>query len=247
MRGILRATLPGWFKDALIGAMNLVLYYGKRRRCPVCGKSSRRFLKYGLALRKDAECGYCGSLERHRFLWVYLTKKTDLFTDPSKKMLHVAPELCLSKKFQKILGDNYITADLMKPAKVRMDITHIEFSDQSFDHIYCSHVLEHVVDDKRAIKEFYRILKPDGWAILLVPITAVKTFEDPSIVDPEERLKAFGQANHVRRYGPDYVDRLREAGFHVQVTLVNDLVDQTEATRMGLTVPPSGEIYFCTK
>jgi SAM-dependent methyltransferase len=247
MRGIFRAILPRWLKDALIGAMNTVLYYGKRRLCPICGKSSRRFLNYGLSLRKDAECGYCGSLERHRFLWVYLSKKTDLFTDSSKKMLHVAPEVCFARRLEKILGENYITADLEKPAKVKMDITHIDFSDQSFDRIYCSHVLEHVLDDKKAMKEFYRVLKPDGWAILLVPITADKTFEDPTIVDPKERLKAFGQANHVRRYGPDYVDRLREVGFHVEVTEVNDLVDQNDAMRMGLTVPPSGEIYFCTK
>lgn len=90
------------------------------------------------------------------------------------------------------------------------------------------------------------MLKNNGWAILLVPITRKKTFEDPSIVEPIERLKAFGQADHVRRYGPDYVDRLREAGFSVDTTKVNDLVQSDEAVRMGLTTA-SGEIYYCTK
>ncbi len=127
-----------------------------------------------------------------------------------------------------------------------MDITNIEYPDQSFDVIYCSHVLEHVQDDKRAMREFFRVLKNNGWAILLVPITSEKTFEDPSIIEPLERLQAFGQENHVRRYGPDYVDRLCEAGFSVEVTKVNDLVQSNEAVKMGLTLA-SGEIYYCTK
>jgi ubiquinone/menaquinone biosynthesis C-methylase UbiE len=127
-----------------------------------------------------------------------------------------------------------------------MDVTDIKYPDESFDVVYCSHVLEHVQEDKKAMREFYRILKRDGWAILLVPITAEETFEDPSIIESQERLKAFGQEDHVRRYGPDYVSRLREAGFRVEVTKVHDLVQQDEAIRMGLT-PASGEIYFCTK
>ncbi|MCH7879304.1 MAG: ATP-grasp domain-containing protein [candidate division Zixibacteria bacterium] len=89
-------------------------------------------------------------------------------------------------------------------------------------------------------------LKINGWAILLVPIFSEKTFEDPSIIEPLERLKAYGQEDHVRRYGPDYVDRLREAGFTVKITKVSDLANSEEAVEMGLT-PASGEIYYCTK
>jgi len=91
------------------------------------------------------------------------------------------------------------------------------------------------------------VLKNNGWAILLVPpITAEKTYEDPTIVDPRARSIAFGQEDHVRRYGSDYVDRLFEAGFAVEVTKVNDLVEADDAIRMGLTAS-SGEIYHCTK
>ena len=129
---------------------------------------------------------------------------------------------------------------------VKMDITNIDYPDQSFDVIYCSNVLEHVQDDRKAMREFYRTLKSNGWAILLVPITVEETYEDPSIIEPKERLKVFGQEDHVRRYGPDFADRLREAGFSVEVTEVNDLVQNNEAVRMGLT-PASGEIYYCTK
>ena len=96
------------------------------------------------------------------------------------------------------------------------------------------------------MREFFRVLKINGWAILLVPITSEQTFEDSSIIESEERLRAFGQEDHVRRYGPDYVDRLREAGFTVKITKVSDLANSEEAVEMGLT-PASGEIYYCTK
>jgi SAM-dependent methyltransferase len=213
----------------------------------VCGKSSRRFRPRGVVPREDAQCAHCGALERHRFLWLFMVRKTDLFSGTPKMMLHVAPEPCLETRFRRRLGQNYLTADLSHPrAMVKLDITDIQYPDQSFDAIYCSHVLEHVPDDRRAMREFYRILKNDGWAILLVPITSERTFEDPSIIDPEVRLKVFGHRDHVRRYGPDYVDRLCEAGFRAEIFQVGDLVDGDEATTMGLT-PASGDIYYCTK
>lgn len=96
------------------------------------------------------------------------------------------------------------------------------------------------------MREFFRVLKSNGWAILLVPVTSDETFEDSSIVEPIERLKVFGQEDHVRRYGPDYVDRLHEAGFRVEITEVKDLIQNEEAIRMGLT-PASGQIYYCTR
>src|SRR5205823_10364596 len=129
---------------------------------------------------------------------------------------------------------------------VAMDITAIQFPDESFDVIYCSHVLEHVPDDRRAMREFHRVLKTGGWAILLVPITAERTVEDPSVLDPAERLRLFGQEDHVRRYGPDYTDRLREAGFEVAEVAVTDLVNAADARRMGL-LQATGVIHHCWK
>jgi predicted SAM-dependent methyltransferase len=174
--------------------------------------------------------------------------RTNLLDGAPKKMLHVAPEQCFEPKLARQLGDDYLTADLFDArTMVKMDVTRIEYPDESFDINYCSHVLEHVQDDRKAMGEFFRVLKDTGWAILLVPITVERTFEDPSIVEPEARLKAFGQEDHVRSYGPDYVDRLREAGFKVEVTRVEDLVRDDEAVRMGLTTTAAGEIYYCTK
>lgn len=131
-------NLIGLFKDIVRNTF----YYGKERFCPICGKSSRQFRSFGAVPRKDAQCPHCGSLERHRFLWLYLSRKTNLFNGKVKKMLHVAPELCLESTFKKRLGDNYLTADLFDShATIKMDITNIQYPDQSFDVIYCSHVL----------------------------------------------------------------------------------------------------------
>jgi SAM-dependent methyltransferase len=244
------SRLPEWAETTLRRIRDFVRevpYHGTGRVCPVCGKSSRRFRPFGVVPRNDAQCAHCSALERHRFLWLYLSRRTNLFDGTPKKMLHVAPELCFESRFKKRLGDNYLTADLFNArAMVKMDITNIEYPDQSFDVIYCSHVLEHVQDDRKAMREFYRVLKSKGWAILPVPVNDDETFEDPSIIAPLDRLKAFGQEDHVRRYGLDYVDRLREAGFKVEITEVNDVVQNEEAIHMGLT-PASGKIYYCTK
>lgn len=249
MRSFLK-ILPQWIKYPLKCLKVIwisLLYYGKERFCPVCNKYSRRFRPFGLEPREDAQCVHCGALERHRLLWLYLLKKTDLFNGKSKIMLHLAPEECFESQFKELLGNDYLTADLLNPrAMIKLNITEIQYPNQSFDVIYCSHVLEHVQDDKKAMRELFRVLRDDGWAILLVPISGEKTVEDYSIIDPQERLRLFGHKDHVRYYGADYVDRLREVGFRVEVFTVNDLIQKDDAVRMGIT-PASGEIYYCTK
>ncbi|MEZ5081931.1 MAG: methyltransferase domain-containing protein [Bacteroidales bacterium] len=244
------SNLPDWAKNYLLPIrdnLRKFRYSGEGRICPVCGNSSRLFRSFGIIQRKDAQCVHCSSLERHRFVWLYFLRNTNLFDGSPKKMLHVAPERCFEQRLREKLKDDYITADIIDPrVMVNMDITDIKYPDQSFDVIYCSHVLEHVQDDRKAMKEFYRVLNNNGWAILLVPITSEVTYEDPSIVKPQDRLRAFGQEDHVRRYGPDYVDRLREAGFKVDTITVSEFVSEEEAILNGLT-SASGEIYFCTK
>lgn len=220
---------------------------GSDRYCPVCNNSSRKFGKQGIITRKDAQCTWCGTLERHRLIWLYFRKMTDLLDSRPKKMLHVAPEPVFRKLFSAHLGADYLSADLHNPlAMVKMDVTDIKYPNESFDVIYCSHVLEHVPNDRRAIQEFFRVLKSDGWAILLVPITSDKTIEDPSIVDPADRLKHFGHEGHVRQYGPDYVERLIEAGFKVKIVAPDDFLNKEEITHMGIT-KAAGEVYYCRK
>lgn len=219
---------------------------GLARKCPCCNASLRKFHPFGLIPREEALCPICGSLERHRLIWLYLTRKSDLFDGRRKTMLHVAPEVRLSHLFQRQTSIDYLSADFSNPdAMVRMDITDIQYPDNTFDVIYCSHVLEHVPDDRKAMREFHRVLKPGGWAILQVPITAASTFEDSTVSTPEERERVFGQHDHVRRYGPDYRDRLVEAGFSVTVDGFVRALDAHTVRRFGLM--RTEDIYFCRK
>lgn len=228
----------------------LSLYFrGNNRYCPICKKASRKFLSFGNPLRSDARCIHCNSLERHRLTWLFFIKQTDLFNNIQKKMLHIAPEQAFQKSLPERMGEGYLSADLFNPeAMVKMDITKIQYPDNTFDVIYCSHVLEHVPDDREAMKEFCRVLKPNGWAILLVPILDGPTHEDLSITDPKERLKVYGQEDHVRKYGTDlvYLNRLKEAGFKVQIIEPSEFLDSEQIIRMGIT-KAAQDIYYCTK
>lgn len=224
-------------------------YVGSRRTCPVCGHASRNFAPMATG-RRNARCVHCGSLERHRLVLQFMRRFTDLFNGtPDKHMLHVAPEECLVPVFRQALGNRYITADLYDSrADMKMDVTDMQVPDHSYDVIYCNHVLEHIEDDRKAMKEFKRVLKPTGWAILNVPVDAARTYENPAIRTEAEREKHFGQSDHVRRYGPDYADRLREAGFRVQIFGVPDIVGLSDAERIGVAdnALATGKIYFCT-
>ena len=244
------SKLPEFIKAPLRSFRDVVQalpYRGEGRFCPVCERSSSSFAPAGEDRRVDGKCAHCRAVERHRLVWLYFTRRTNLFDGRAKTVLHVAPEGCFEPRLRRRLAGNYLTADLFNPrADVKMDITDIKFPDESFDVIYCSHVLEHVPDDRQAMREFRRVLKSDGWAVLLVPINVEKTFEDPTVTDPAQRLRLFGQADHCRKYGPDYVDRLREAGFRVERTTAADFATGAEITEMGLT-PAAGEIYLCRR
>jgi SAM-dependent methyltransferase len=185
---------------------------------PIDGKSFRKFLPYGYGTqRPNVLAPGTLSLERHRLLWLYLQNETDFFTT-RKKVLHMAPEQCFLKRFQK-LNHDYITADLYSPiADVKADICALPFEDNSFDVIFCNHVLEHIPDDTKAMQELYRVLKPGGFGIFQIPqdLSRKTTFEDDSIIDPKERAKIFGQYDHVRVYGRDYFDKLGSIGFTVE-------------------------------
>lgn len=119
--------------------------------------------------------------------------------------------------------------------------------DGTFDVVYCSHVLEHVPDDRKALSEIARVLVPGGWAVLLVPVIAPKTLEDPGIVDPQERLRIHGHPEHVRSYGPDFADRVRDVGLNVSVHYPQDLVSPGEGIRLGIATSAAGEIFYCRK
>ncbi|MEO0059409.1 MAG: hypothetical protein RLZZ312_1056 [Bacteroidota bacterium] len=194
---------------------------GNRFTDPIDGKSFRTFLPYGYEKQRNNVLSPSTlSLERHRLLWLYLKNETDFFTKQSiQKLLHFAPEQAFYKIFRNQKNLDYTTTDLNSPlADVKADICDLPFEDDSFDIIFCNHVLEHITDDKKAMQELYRVLKPSGMAIIQIPQDRSRliTFEDNTIVDRKKRNEIFGQYDHVRIYGQDYFDKLRSVGFIVQ-------------------------------
>ena len=208
---------------------------------PIDGNGYRKFLSYGYdKLRENALSPGTFSLERHRLLWLYFERKTNLLNSKIK-VLHVAPEQAFYKKFKNILSWDYITTDLHSPlADVKADLTNLPFEDNHFDLILCNHVLEHITDDHKAMSEIFRVLKKGGKAILQVPMDQNRphTFEDFSITDPKERTKNFGQYDHVRIYGVDFFDRLEKVGFKTEKIDFTAELTREEIERFSL---PKGE------
>ena len=224
------------------------LYRGSKYSCPIEGKSYRKFLPYGrINPRPNALCPGSMSLERHRLIWLYLEQRTDFFQKP-QRVLHIAPEACFIPGFEEMHGDNYITGDLESPlAKVHFDIHEIPFEEGAFDVLMCNHVLEHVEDDIQAMAEMYRVLKPGGWAITQVPFfppLPEKTVSDPTVSDPTERERLFGQDDHVRKYGLDFPDRLRSVGFQVSE---DDFVNELSPEERKKFALPEGEIIYVSR
>lgn len=194
-------------------------YHGNGVECPVCEGHFRKFLPYGYnKMRENALCPNCLSLERHRLLWLYLKNRTDFFSG-SLRVLHLAPEQCFYRRFRKMKNLSYVTADLESPlADVKLDVQAMPFGDQEFDVVICNHVLEHVTNDRMAMREVFRVLRPGGFAIMQVPTdySMEKTCEDANITDPLERERHFRQKDHYRFYGRDYLNRITEAGFVIR-------------------------------
>ncbi|HIP26841.1 MAG TPA: SAM-dependent methyltransferase [Flavobacteriaceae bacterium] len=202
----------------LVSPLLALFYKGTKYIDPIDGKGFRKLLPYGYGKqRKNALSPSTLSLERHRLMWLYLKDETDFFTT-NKKVLHMAPEQCFINRFKKLKNLDYTTADLYSPiVDVKADILDLPFNDNSFDIVICNHVLEHIIDDKKAMQELYRVLKPNGMGIFQIPqdLSLETTYEDFSITSEEERAKHFGQYDHVRVYGKDYFNRLRDVGFEV--------------------------------
>ena len=187
---------------------------------PIDNKSFKIFLPYGYGNQRNNVLSPSSlSLERHRLLWLYLINETDFFTSiVKKKVLHFAPEQAFYKLFRKQKNIDYTTTDLFSPlADVKADICNLPFEDNSYDIIFCNHVLEHIPDDTKAMQELYRVLKPGGMGIFQIPqdLSLDVTFFDDSITNQKERAAIFGQYDHVRIYGRDYFDKLRSIGFNV--------------------------------
>ncbi len=218
------------------------LMKGDTYKDPIDGKSFKSFLPYGYGnQRNNVLSPSTLSLERHRLLWLYLQNETDFFT-AEKSVLHFAPEQCFLKRFRNLKNLNYTTTDLESPiADVKADICNLPFEDNSYDIILCNHVLEHIPDDTKAMQELYRVMKPGGYGIFQIPqdFNRETTFEDDSITDKKERAAIFGQYDHVRIYGLDYFEKLRDIGFRVEEVDYSNKLSTSDVEKFCLA---NGEI-----
>ena len=243
MNWLVKIILKNFPRDVLISLSLFflplldIILRGSKFKDPINNKSYRMFLPYGYnKIRQNALSPGTLSLERHRLLWLYLKNETK-FLNEQIKMLHIAPEQSFYKIFKKSKKINYTTFDLDSPiADIKGDICKMPFKNNFFDLILCNHVLEHIVDDRLAMMEIFRVLKPNGTAILQVPIdtSSLKTFEDPMITSKKERNEKFGQYDHVRLYGYDYFKRLESVGFRVEKNIYAKKFNEKEIKKYGI-------------
>jgi SAM-dependent methyltransferase len=224
-------------------------YLGDRFHCNCCGKNFRTFLPKGHIPRPNAKCPYCLSLERVRLLDLYLTREVGLYGRKGWKVLHFAPEEILFEKLSQ-LPIEYVDADI-NPANARniIDITYIDFPNDYFDLVICSHVLGHVPDEAKAIEELYRVLKQNGTALVMTLLNPnpVATLEDPNIRSAEDRQKQYGEPDLYRLHGTDFSDRLRKSGFHVERIDYRQQVFPIELRKNSLGNGDREIIFKCTK
>jgi Methyltransferase domain len=219
--------------------ISALLLRGDRRECPCCGGRFRRMSRRRVS-GWSGICPRCRSHPRHRAIALMLARG-EL---PGHRLLHFAPEPLFDPVFARLPAIERVTADLHAPADLRLDISDMDLPDSSFDLVLCSHVLEHVPDDRAAMRELRRVLADGGMALVLVPYRpGVTTYEDPAITSPLDRMVAFGQQDHVRIYGNDLSDRLRDAGFEVEDRTAGDLFDEATVERCELD--PEEHLFLC--
>ena len=223
-------------------------YRGDRYECTGCQGSFRTFLpmKEGANPRPNVVCPRCGILERHRLLMLYLKNKTNLFT-AQHKVLYFAPEYSLQEHLQRQENIDYLSTDISSPlAMQEFDIMDIPHPDGAFTAIFCSHVLAHVQDDRKALEELYRITKKGGFLIIMDrPFELEKTIEDKDADTPEKRFALFNQDDRYRMYGKDFVQRLEEPGYKVEVIDYANAL--TVAEREKYRISDKDLIYCCWK
>ena len=235
----------GWWNALLLarGLANL----GLRFQCPCCGWRLARFVHAGALFRRRPAgyCPRCNAKARHRRDWLFLERLE--IPPAAPRLLDIAPAWSLARRLRAWAGPGYIAGDLEDRgvASVRMDACRLPLRDSSVGAVVCIHVLEHVSDDRAAIREMFRVLDPSGWALITVPLsTAPETLEDPSVTSPEERRRLFGETTHLRLHGADFPERLREAGFEVTTHPASE-APEGDRRRFGLLLDET--VHLCRK
>lgn len=212
------------------------------RLCPICNYDGI-MISVGRPPRWNARCPQCGSRERHRLLWLWATPTySGINRLAGKRILHFAPEKALRRALRD--NPNYETADLAQRGVThQVDITQLPLASEIYEVVIANHVLEHIDDDRLAMRELFRVLQPSGVALLTTPInpTRQETYEDAGITDPVERQAHFNAPDHRRFYGLDFADRLKEAGFSVKTFRV------TPAQEVTFGLLPMEWLYVATR
>lgn len=217
-------------------------------KCLICKKTVHNWLSGGEknsffednkisggGYRENMSCPLCGALDRERFLYYMLENYTDIFEKKDIKVLHFAPEYHVKELLRSQV--DYYPVDLypIDSSIHRMDVTNILFSDQVFDFVIINHVLEHILDEKAAMKELLRVLRPDGILIFSFPIAFnnESTIEADCAISEAEAVERFGQKDHVRIYGRDYIDRFEKYGLQMNIYRPRNILSEELIERYG--------------
>jgi SAM-dependent methyltransferase len=216
--------------------------FGRNRYCALCGSHLRTFLPHGNPIRLHSVCPVCQSRERHRLAWLFMSECVFVDDRPCK-VLHVAPEPSVAQRMRKLEQVDYVCGDIRATDGIRMDVHELPFKDQSFDFVYCSHVLNMVRDDVQALRELKRVLRTDGMALVQVPLSSgEKTIESESGWDDHDRIAAFGDPHIRRSHGKDAVTRFEQSGLRVERIDFAARHDAASFNRLGLL---SEDLLIC--
>ena len=226
-------------------SLSPIIYAGSNVYCPVCDRSYRKFRAAGRGAerRPGATCPKCAARERDRFMYLYLQRCHGELARKNLRMLHIAPETSLLEPLNRLATGSRITADLVRPdVDIRLDLQSMPFKDASFDAIYCGHVLQQIPDDRAALEEMKRVLKPDGWFLLLVPKGGSNTVEYTA--NRRKYRTSLDAPDIIRRYGDDLKRLLQEIGFSIQMVECSNVVSQPEQDRLAINPIVVGDIYL---
>jgi SAM-dependent methyltransferase len=260
MSSFLQKYIPHALWKTLTHAYMNIKLMGSTYTCPLCGRSYRKFYAAGFdfpvlreldvvggGFRENVRCPGCNSGDRERLFFLYMRDVLKVET-AKLTILQVAPEESVQKVLKSLKNISHESVDLDSPrADKKMDVQNLLYASETFDIVICNHVLEHIIDDLRAMRELHRVLKKGGTAILQVPIshTLTETFEDSSVQTASDRERVFGQSDHVRIYAQDYEERLRTCGFSVQAIPYAHVVGEELTRKYALN--PRENLYVCTK
>ena len=220
-----------------------LFYAGKDVYCPFCNREFRKFRPAGRRKFKrfNAVCPACGSRERDRLLYVFLTQRNDVWKSDAT-LLHIAPEPCLLPTIRKIAGGKYVSCDLFRrDVDVQLNIEALPFPDNSFDAVFCSHVLPEVEHDELALAEIYRVINSSGCALIAVQNREGDTLE----VQPGDGNQAPPEFRRI--YGSNFRDQLINTGFNVERIELSEVLDSTHRQRLNVSGETAGAIYLVRK